>query len=123
MSQVSKINLEGIIQKELYDEFSWIVSELKNTQEVENFFSELLTKTEKIMLTKRLAIAVLLVKGYTYRNIRQVLRVSFPTIRSVQFWLDHGRGGYKKAVEKIISRREILAFLEMVDKLIDKVIP
>lgn len=123
MSQVSKINLEGIIQKELYDEFSWIVSELKNTQEVENFFSELLTKTEKIMLTKRLAIAVLLVKGYTYRDIRQVLRVSFPTIRSVQFWLDHGRGGYKNAVEKITSRREILAFLERVDKLIDKVIP
>lgn len=120
MSQVSKVKLEGIVQKELYDEFSWIVSELKDSKEVESFFSELLTQTEKIMLTKRLAIAVLLTRGYTYRDIRKVLRVSFPTIRSMQFWLNHGRGGLKGAVEKILKRREIQIFLERIDKILDK---
>lgn len=123
MSQVSKVNLEGIVQKELYDEFSWIVSQLRDIKEVEGFFSELLTKTEKIMLAKRLAIAVLLTRGYTYRDIRQVLRVSFPTIRSMQFWLDHGRGGLRNAVEKISKRWEIQIFLGKVDKVLDKIIP
>lgn len=119
MSQVSKSKIEGIIQKELYDELSWIISELSNVKEVESFFSEFLTKTEKIMLAKRFAIAVLLTKGYTYRNIRLALKVSFPTIRSIQFWLDHGRGGLKTAVEKILTRKEVQKLLERLDKIID----
>ncbi len=119
MSQVSKTHLEATIQKELYDQFSFIISELKSSTEVEDFFSEFLTRTERIMLSKRLGIAVLLTKGYTYRDTRHVLHVSFPTIRSVQFWLDHGGKGYKAAVEKIVSRQTLAAFFEKIDTLID----
>lgn len=119
MSQVSKTGLSGIIQKELYDQFSWVISQFKNQQEVEGFFSELLTKTEKIMFVKRLAIALLLVKGYSYRNIRCVLHVSFPTIRNVQFWLEHGGEGYKIAITKIMERQTLTNFLERIDKLVD----
>ena len=122
MSQVSKNNLPGAIQKDLYDQFFYILADLKNDQEAEEFLGEILTKTERTMLIKRLGIALLLVKGYTYRNIREALKVSFPTIRSVQFWLDHGRGGYKKAVEKIMAHQEMQSFFQRIDKLIDKVL-
>lgn len=120
MSQVSRVNLPGIIQKELSDQFSWVISQFKNQEEVEGFLSELLTKTEKIMFVKRLAIALLLTKGYTYRDIRFLLHVSFPTIRSVQFWLDHGGKGYRAAIAKIMERQTLKNFLKSLDKLADK---
>lgn len=123
MSQVSKDNLAGSIQKDLYDQFFFILADLKGNGEAEDFIGELLTKTEKLMFIKRLGIALLLVKGYTYRDIRGALKVSFPTIRSVQFWLDHGRGGYKRAVEKIVKKEGgLVNFLEKIDKVLDKAI-
>lgn len=122
MSQVSKNNLESVIQKELFDQLYYILSQFSDSSDAQSFLSELLTKTERVMVAKRLGIAVLLTKGYTYRNIRQVLKVSFPTIRSVQFWLDHGSGAYRKVIEKIGKREKLTAFLEKVDKLLDKVV-
>lgn len=119
MSQVSKTNLEVTIQKQLYDQLSYIISDLRDSKEVEEFLSELLTKTERVMLAKRLGIAMLLTKGYTYRDIRHVLHVSFPTIRSVQFWLEHGSKGYKKAAQKILSKEDIRTFITKIDALID----
>lgn len=121
MTQVSKFHLEQTIQKQLYDELSFTISELKDKKEVDAFLSEFLTKTERIMLAKRLGIAVLLIKGYSYRSISKVLRVSFPTIRSIQFWLDHGGKEYKSAVDKIILKEDIKKFFNKVDFLIDTI--
>lgn len=123
MSQLSKTHLEGIIQKELFDLFYYIINSFDAVFKAQDFFNELLTKTERVMLVKRLAIALLLSKGYTYRNIRLVLRVSFPTIRSVQFWLDHGGAGYQKAITKLIQREETAGFLAKVDRILDKTSP
>ncbi len=123
MSQVSKVNLHASIQTGIYDQFYWVISECKSRGELESLLNELLSKTERIMLAKRLAIAVLLTKGYSYRDIRSVLRVSFPTIRNVQFWLNHGGKGYSKAVKEILARGKIIDWFKNIDRLLDRVIP
>lgn len=62
------------------------------------------------MIAKRLAIAVLLAKGYDYRTISQTLKVSATTINAVlkQQSLD-GRG-YQNVVDKILRDEELKSF-------------
>ncbi len=119
MAQISKLNFETSINRELYKQLLAVLAASVNIEKINLLLSELLTNTEKVMLTKRLAIALLLENGYSYRNIRYVLHVSFPTIRSVQFWLNHGNQGYKEAVHKIIMPQIDKNFFNKIDLLID----
>lgn len=119
MSQISKTNLNPTIQKEMYNQFYWVISKCGNVKEVGSLLSELLTPTERTIIAKRLFIGVLLTKGYSYREIRSLLRVSFPTIRMVGFWLEHGGSGYKIAIERILGQDEFKNVLQLIDKTID----
>lgn len=119
MTQISKSDLSPLVKSEIYNQLNHVVSECRDENEVELLFSELLTKTERIVIAKRLFIAVMLTKGYSYRDIRLVLGVSFPTVRSVQFWLEHGGKGYKQAVERILLEKKNIKILTVIDKIID----
>lgn len=88
------------------------------------FVEDLLSPSEKIMLIKRLAIAILLNKGYTYNQIDQTLKVSRPTIMTVSYFLKHGQnGGYQKVTKKFLKdqKREIL--LDKIDELLLQLSP
>ncbi len=117
MAQISKIQPGVELSKEIYSQLLFLFSSLTLQTELSNFLSEFFTKTEKVMFAKRLAIAVLLERGYSYREVRMILKVSFPTIRSVEFWLQHGTG-YKSAVKKIVEREQVKEFLQRVDRFV-----
>ena len=119
MTQISKSDLSPLVKSEIYNQLNRVILECRDENEVELLLSELLTKTERIVIAKRLFIAVMLTKGYSYRDIRLVLRVSFPTVRSVQFWLEHGGKGYKQAVERILLEEKNVKILTVIDKIID----
>ena len=55
-----------------------------------NFLSEILTDTEKIMLSKRLAIVFMLVEGFGYYKISKTLKVSISTIKRINSSLLNG---------------------------------
>lgn len=114
MTQVSKRMLDKELSERIFEFFIKIVSDLKNPKDVESFIKDILSPTEKIMLSKRLAIAVLLSKGYTYENIDNILKVSSPTIMTVSYFLKNGDGGYQKAVNKIFN-------MEKKEELVDKI--
>lgn len=120
MVQIAKDSPTAFLQDELLDEFNWLISQLSNKNEIDLFLKEFFSKTERVMLSKRLAIALLLSNGYSYRDIRKILKVSFPTVRTVQFWLDYGRGGYKQAVKKILVRPQTQKIIERIDKILDR---
>lgn len=83
------------------------ISNLTNSQKAEEFFNDLLTPTEKIMLSKRLAIAIMLIKGYDYATIRSTIKVSPSTIGSISTWLKLSGSGYRKTVEKLLKRERV----------------
>ena len=91
------------------------LSALRNTKDVELFLFDLLTPTERIVLAKRLAIAVLLTKGYGYENIMNILKVSSPTVSRVKAWLNLG-DGYKLVIKKILRKETWKEFLEGIEK-------
>lgn len=60
-----------------------VFSFIDNQEEYSNFVKAALTRTEIIMLAKRMQIAKMLMQGYNYRAIRNVVKVGDPTIARI----------------------------------------
>lgn len=97
--------------------------QLEKQEDVENFLEDLLSPTEKIMLVKRLAIAILLTKGYTYDDIDDTLKVSRPTIMNVSYWLKHGKTGYQNVVERIIKNQKREELFDKIEEILLRLSP
>lgn len=123
MSMVSKRILNRDLENRIFDLFVKTVIDLKDGQEVKDFLEDLLSPSEKIMLVKRLAIAILLSKGYTYEAIDNTLKVSRPTINRVSFWLKHGKSGYQKAILKILKQKKKEELIDKIEEILTKLSP
>ena len=123
MPQVSKRPLAKNIQQNLYSIFWQTLADLKSSADVKEFLTDLLTPTEKVMLAKRLAIALMLIKGYDYSSIRSTLKVSPQTIGAVSLWLKYSGSGYRKSIERIIKKQKIAGLIQNVENLLREIRP
>jgi len=110
MAQISKYPISHQLTERIFELFLKTLIEIKSSDEAERFITEFLTPTEKVVLAKRITIALLLEKGYDYRSIQQLLHVSAPTIRSVNLALKYGNDGYRQMLNKI-QREEKISIL------------
>lgn len=122
MAKVSKHHMNKNLQERMFDIFYETLANLSTKKAVKTFLFDLLSPSEQIMLSKRLAIATLLIKGETYRSISSLLKVSTSTVMSVSFWLDSEGGGYKKAVRKILQNESVDVFINKADEFIESVL-
>lgn len=122
MPQISKRIPSQVVEERMFEVFEKTFLDLKSVEDARLLLGDLLTRTEKIMMAKRLAIAVLLAKDYDYRSIINILKVSFTTINAIlkQQVID-GRG-YKKAVDKILKNESLDEFYTRLAKNISKVL-
>lgn len=118
MSQVSKYPVSKDVSDRMFEVFQVTISSLKSKDDIEEFFDEFLSPIEKIMLAKRLSIAVLLAKGYSYYSISSILKVTPRTIATVSLALKYRGKGYQKAVEKILSNEKMNAFWEKIEDIL-----
>lgn len=107
MAQVSKYPLSQSVYGRIFEILFESVLKIKDKKEAEDFFIDFLTPTEKIVLAKRLSVAVLLAKNYDYRAIRKILHVSPPTIASVSASMKYTGKGYKQVVERLLKEERI----------------
>ena len=110
MPQVSKYPLRKEVFERVFELLLKTIADSHTQKEATQLIDDLLTPTEKIMLAKRLSIAVLLAKNYSYKDIQEILRVSKPTIAFVNLYLKHGRGGYRRFVEKVLKEEKMEGF-------------
>lgn len=75
---MSKRPMKPWIEKQLYELFWDSMAKFKNVKETEEFYLGLLTYTEKVVLAKRLAIAMLLLRGLGYYEVKELLKVGDP---------------------------------------------
>lgn len=104
--QPRTLSREG--RAKLLDELWTMIALLETREEVKNFFKDLLSETEAVMLARRIQIAKYLLQGFGYEEIREKLEVGHATIAQVHRWLQGGFGGYQSLVprlEKEIKRR------------------
>lgn len=118
MTKVSKRYLDKHLENHIFELFIKTISNLKEPSDIQDFLEDLLSPTEKIMLVKRLAIAILLSKGYTYDKIDKALKVSRATIMHVSYWLKNGKSGYRKSVERIIKDKNKEEFWDKIEETI-----
>lgn len=107
MSQVSKYPISKNVSDRIFEIFLETFVKIKSKNEADQFITDLLSPTEKIVLAKRLAIAFLLEKGHDYRAIQHILHVSAPTIASVNNARTYGSEGYKNLITKILKEESL----------------
>lgn len=91
---------------------------IKSKKEMHRFIEQLFSPSEVTMLGRRIEIARRLVRGKTYVDVRNELKVGFSTIRSVDNWLENSMPdyhvlreryrsyGYKPYKEKVLRGRD-----------------
>lgn len=123
MTQVSKRFMNKKVEERILDLFWTSLSSLSTKQEVALFLNDLLTRTEKIMLSKRLAIAFMLMKGHNYPIINDRLKVSDATIWNVKTNLALSGKGYKMAIEQIMNKEKWEKFWQDLDNFFEEILP
>lgn len=101
MAKFNPYLLSSKERKRIINQFYTSLILLDGEKEVKNFFEDLLTESELIMLARRLEIARMLIKGVGYQKIRTNLKVGFDNINAVNCWLRYGRKGYVSIIEKL----------------------
>lgn len=92
-------------RKQMLSTLWTMIALLETRDDVENFFRDLLSETEAIMLARRIMIATHLLEGASYDDICTDLKASPVTVASVHRWLQQGRG-YQNLLPKLQKEQE-----------------
>jgi len=103
MPHISKKKLDKKTAEKLESQILSIISNTGSKTRV-HIFQELLTKTEKMMLAKRIGILFLLDKGANLSEVSDLLGVSPSTAERFQNNIEFGK--YKKTIGWIHSQRK-----------------
>lgn len=120
MTRVSRYPLDKALEEEMFRQFWLSLSLLKNADTVSSFFTDLLSPSEEIMLAKRFTIAMLILRGKKFSEIKQTIHVSDSTISSVNAWLKNAKPRTKAVLALIIKESRWQKLLGQVDVLLDK---
>jgi len=123
MTQISKIPLRKEIEKRMFEVFLDTVTMVQNRTHVQNLLEDWLSPTEKVMLAKRLSIALLLTKQYNQRSIAKILHVGLETISKVSRALKSGTGGYGMVAAEFIKQERSDTLWEKIDDALAELIP
>lgn len=115
MTQVSRIPLKKEIETRVYEVLMESVASAKSHDTVSRLLDDLLSPTERLMIAKRLSIALLLYKKYDQRTISKWLKVSLTTVNKVSLSMQIGRGGYKTIIESILRNEELKGFIQKIE--------
>ena len=118
MPHVSKRKLNKIDEKELIQSLNLVMAKISGSSEMETFLGSLLTKTEQIMLAKRLAIVILLKEEIPQANIANALKVTQATVSRMQLFLEaRGNVGYDIALGKLENEKILKDFKTLLVKI------
>ena len=121
MVNISKRKLSKEMQKELYTQLADIFLSSDSRKESERTLTEILTKTEKVMLAKRVGIIAMLERGYSSYKIMNTLNVSTLTIARVQKRLSCGI--YQQTVEVLKRRKSRESIFGLIEEAVMKLSP
>lgn len=97
MPHLSKNILSPQKEMELLKTFDIILARITKADEMKTFLLTLLTPTERLMLAKRLMIAVLLKENLNETNIAEILHVTRGTVYKSKLFLEARGEGYEVA--------------------------
>ena len=103
MPRVSKVREISRKKKFLFiDDFYSAITSLKNKTGVRAFFENLLTSEEKLMLSKKFQISMMLELGYLWEKIGERIKITNATILRQKLRLALGCQGLRKETKGIV---------------------
>lgn len=106
MSQLSQRLLSPPIEAKIHNLLIKCIVQTADPQAAANFIDVLVTRTEKTMIAKRIAIALMLIKGHTAHDIDEKLKVSVATVYTVKAWLESRGKEYYSLLEHLAKEDE-----------------
>jgi len=94
MVYVSKKKVDPGIESVLADQLLSFFAAAKTKREAATLVGELFTESERMMFAKRLAIVVMLERGYSFQSIERALKVTPQTV--ARLWGKRKKGSFVK---------------------------
>lgn len=107
MPHVSRRKLPDEVLQQIVDSFLFVLTDIKDKKSMAEFIDSFLSKTEKIMLAKRLAMFFLLSEDIEETKIAQTLNVTQSTVSIMKFRLETKWAGYQQAIAKIKKQKAL----------------
>ena len=82
---------------------------LKNKDEAQKFFRDLLTEQEILEFSKRWQVAQMLANKVSYSVIEKKTGLSSTTVARISKWLKSGKGGYKLILKRLNSHHNLIS--------------
>lgn len=123
MTQISKYPLTKEVEKRVYEVLMESIAVANSHSTVDSLLDDLLSPTERLMIAKRLSIALLLMKKYDQRLISRWLKVSLATVSKVSLALQSGHGGYQSVIGSILRKESLKEFLDKIDDTLAELFP
>ena len=93
--------MNNSIRDENMDKLFEAILKLESVEECYDLFDDLCTVSELLAIKQRFWVARLLSAGYIYTDIVEMTGASTATISRVNRSLNYGKGGYRKALERV----------------------
>lgn len=121
MVRISEKRVKKEIFVRILDQLFDYVVGVKTKSESKRFLNEFFTPSEKIMLAKRLALIVMLKRGYSFTAIRKTLKMSESTI--AKFWRLLRQSKFSFIQEKELAKKKKKEFWETLEKILNAGLP
>lgn len=118
MSRASKRTANKNIDTYLGDSFVSLMSLLKGLRDAREFVQDFFTEEEKIMLSKRLMLYIMLHNGYQASQIKSALGLSRETIRVHKNAFNNSSLSYKKIIKLIADKQKVPEVWKMIESLL-----
>ncbi len=108
MARISKKKLKQEVLDKINNRFVATIARLGTKQSARMFLNDLLGRSEKIVLAKRLSIIFMLYEGISMYRISKLLKVSESTVKKIAVKID--RGGYEHIIKIVKQKKNRVAF-------------
>ena len=123
MSQVSKYKLNHKVYEKIFSLFPQFLGRLSRQGRAQVVVNTLFSMTERTMIAKRLATAFMLVKGYTYEQIKEKLHISSGTIGKIAEITKSADSHFVNELQLIAKEQAFGEFLEVIGYKLSLLIP
>ncbi len=120
MPRISKRPLSKEKLEEISNQFAQLIASLNVSFQIKQFLDSFLTKEEKLMLSKRLMMYIMLKNDYSTNDIKTTLNLSNETIRSHKIFFEQKDEVFQKIISKMNKKRNTAIFLKALEKKTEK---
>lgn len=122
MPHLSKRKLDDASLKRIYDNLLLVLTKTKNKERMSALLTALLSETERVMLSKRIAVVYLLKEGVETEIIAELLKVTPFTVQRLRLWYEAKGEGYDVALEELRSQKNVETLKSLAKKLATEMI-